>query len=425
LSWLNKLLGQKLADPSRQVDVSRQGLPLSDLDRWLEERSQENRREEDIFKIYSQLVVAARELDDDVEKLRSASPAENSPPRLLKAGLAARDAFCQQMLLLSERLLPPSGGRIELAVDYHHGIANHLSRTALKFGRSQKYAASVFPEAVKRINSDLARLNLVLVDLEKILDDKQKEREKLQELRGALSRFLVDRRKIETLKKDIAVDKEALANLRDSGKRIEDELEGLSSCEDGQKRELLKEALNSYRLELKEIEAEAAGLISPLSKALARMIKQDSIDRVTLQNRRVLEQLSASSLESFDGEISGALQELQENIDLLGIKDKKKEKIVKHLSYLIDAEPLGALRLRHKMLQEKIASMENCLKEGGQETDRLEDELAEIQAQMERREVKISQSGDLLAVLEDRAAQEGEELKSRFFELADSPLDID
>jgi hypothetical protein len=419
LSWLNKLLGQKL------VDASRQSLPLSGLDRWLDERSQENQREDDILKIYSQLAMAARELDDDVEKLRKASPAESSPPRLLKAGLAARDAFCQQMLLLSEKLLPPSSGRIEPAVDYHHGIANHLSRTALKFGRAQKYVASVFPDEVKRINSDLARLNLVLIDLEKILDEKQKELKRLQELEEALLRFEEDRGKIETLKKDIAADQAALAKLRDSGKGVEDELEVFSSCEDGQIRELLKEALDSYRLELKEIEAEAAGLISPLNKALARMIKQDSIDRVTLQNRRVLEQLSGSPLESFGPDTASALQELQENIDLLGIKDKKKEKIVKHLNYLIDAKPLEALRHRHRMLQEKIAGMENRLKEGSLESDRLEDELMDIQAQMERRDVKIRQSRDLLELLEERAAQEGEDLKTRFMELADIPLDID
>ena len=419
MSWLNKLLGQKSVDPSRQ------GLPLSDLDRWLGERSQENQMEDDILKIYSQLVMAARELDNDVEKFRSASPAENSPPRLLKAGQAARDAFCQQMLLLSEKLLPPSNGRIEPAVDYHHGIANHLSRTALKFGRAQKYAATIFPEDVKKINSDLARLNLVLIDLEKILDEKQKELKRLQEIKEALLRFEEDRCKTETLKKDIAADQAALAILRDSGKGLEDELEEFSSCEDGRKRELMKEALDNYRLELKEIEAEAAGLISPLNKALARMIKQDSIDRVTLQNRRVLDQLSDSTLEALDLDISSALQELQKNIDLLGIKDKKKEKIVKHLSYLIDAKPLEALRLRHKMLQEKIAGMENSLKEGSLESDRLEDELMDIQAQMERRDVKIRQSEDLLVVLEERAAQEGEDLKTRFFELANIPLVID
>jgi DNA repair exonuclease SbcCD ATPase subunit len=419
LSWLNKLLGPK------KLDASSKGLPLSDLDRWLDERSREDQGEADILKIYSQIVIAARDLDDDVEKLRSASPTENSPPRLLKAGLAARDAFCQQMLLLSEKLPPPSDGRIEQAVDYHHGIANHLSRTALKFGRAQKYVATVFPEEAKRINSDLARLNLVLIDLEKILDEKQKELKRLQELQEALSRFEEDRRKIEGLKKEIAEDQAASATLRDCKKKVENELEGFSSCEDGQKREMLKEALDSYRLEAKRIEAEAAGLISPLNKALARMIKQDSIDKVTLQNRRVLELLSRSPLESFDTDISSALQELQGNIDLLGIRDKKKEKIVNHLSYLIDAKPLEALRRRHGMLQEKIAGMENHLREGSLETDRLEDKLRDMQSQMDRNGVKLRQSKDLLAGLEERAAQEGEELKTRFFELADIPLVID
>jgi DNA repair exonuclease SbcCD ATPase subunit len=425
LSWLNKLLGQKPADASRQANAPQQGLPLYDLDRWLGNRSLENQKEDDILRIYSQLAAAARELEDDVEKLSSASPAESTPPRLLKAGLAARDAFCQQMLLLREKLLPPSSGKIEQAIDYHHGIANHLSRTALKFGRAQRYAASVFPEEVKRINSDLNRLNPILIDLEKILEQMEKEQKRLQELKDALVRFEEDRHKIEILEKEIARDQAALAELRDSAGRVEVELEELLSCEDGQKREMLKEALDGHRLELKEIEAEAAGLISPLNKALARMIKQDSIDRVTLQNRRVLEQLSVSPLETLDPDIPSALQELQENIDLLGIRDKKKEKIVKHLNYLVDAKLLEALKTRHRMLQEKIAGMEDRLKESSLETDRLEDELKDIQAQMERREEKIRQSKDLLAALEERAAQAGEGLKARFFELAEVPLAID
>jgi chromosome segregation ATPase len=146
---------------------------------------------------------------------------------------------------------------------------------------------------------------------------------------------------------------------------------------------------------------------------------------VAVQNRRVLEQLSCSLLESFDLEISSALQELQGNIDLLGIKNKKREKIVSHLSYLIDAQPLEELRRRHRMLQEKITSTESHLKEGSLETDRLEGELMEIQAQMERRDVKLRQSRDLLEVLQERAAQEEDELKTRFFELANIPLVID
>jgi hypothetical protein len=425
LSWLNKLLGQKPADAFRQGNASRPGLPLSELDRWLGERMKEYQMEDDMLRKYTQLVTAARELDIDIGKLRSASPAEGSPPRLLKAGLAAREAFCQQMELLGEKLQPPTGSGIEQAVEYYQSIANHLSRTALKFGRTQRYAAMVFPDEVKRINSDLARVNLLLVDLEKKIDLKQKEVKRLKELQGALLRLEEDRRRIEALKRDIADDETALAGLRDFGKRNEGELEGLLRCEDGRKREQLRQDLESYRIERREIEAEAAALISPLSKAMARMIKQDSIDRVTLQNKRVLEQLSGSPLESLDLEVSSALAELQENIDLLGIKDKKKEKTLKHLSYLIEAKPLEALRHRHRMLQDKIAELERCLKEGSLETDRLEDELMDIRSQMERRDAVILQSRDQLAGLEERAAQNGEELKTRFFDLAEIALVID
>jgi hypothetical protein len=425
LSWLNKLLGQKPADAFRQGNASRPGLPLSELDRWLGERMKEYQMEDDMLRKYTQLVTAARELDIDIGKLRSASPAEGSPPRLLKAGLAAREAFCQQMELLGEKLQPPTGSGIEQAVEYYQSIANHLSRTALKFGRTQRYAAMVFPDEVKRINSDLARVNLLLVDLEKKIDLKQKEVKRLKELQGALLRLEEDRRRIEALKRDIADDETALAGLRDFGKRNEGELEGLLRCEDGRKREQLRQDLESYRIERREIEAEAAALISPLSKAMARMIKQDSIDKVTLQNRRVLEELSGHPLQSLDLDISGALAELQENIDLLGIKDKKREKTLKHLGYLIEARPLEALRRRHSMLQDKIAELERHLKEGSVETDRLEDEIMEIRSQITRMDTKILQSRDLLAGLEERAAQEGEELKIKFFDLAEIPLVID
>jgi hypothetical protein len=44
---------------------------------------------------------------------------------------------------------------------------------------------------------------------------------------------------------------------------------------------------------------------------------------------------------------------------------------------------------------------------------------------MERRDVKLRQSRDLLEVLQERAAQEEDELKTRFFELANIPLVID
>jgi hypothetical protein len=425
LGWLNKLLGEKPADASRQVNVSRPGLPISELDRWLGERMKECQIDEDILKIYSQLDMAARDLDVDIEKLRSASPPEGSPIRLIKAGLAAREAFCQQIQLLREKLQPPTESGIEQAVEQYQSIASHLSRTALKFGRAQSYAAVIFPDELKRINSDLARINQLLVDLEKKINFKQKEVKRLEELQGALLRFGDDRRRIESLKRDIADDQAALAKLRDSGKRIEGELEGLLRGQDGQRRENLRQDLDSYRLERSEIEAEAAALISPLSKAIARMIKQDSIDRVTLQNRRVLEQLSGFPLDSLDMEISSALAELQENINLLGIKDKKREKTLKHLSYLIESKPLEVLGRRHRMLKDKVAELERRLKEGSLETDRLEDELIKIKSQITRRDAEILQSIDKLAGLEERAAQDGEELKTMFFDLAEIPLVID
>ena len=65
------------------------------------------------------------------------------------------------------------------------------------------------------------------------------------------------------------------------------------------------------------------------------MMKQGSSDRINLQHKNVFEQLLESPSLVQDKDIAGSLEELRSHLATLGLKDKKKEKILDHIDLLI------------------------------------------------------------------------------------------
>ena len=69
--------------------------------------------------------------------------------------------------------------------------------------------------------------------------------------------------------------------------------------------------------EKSQAEDELNDLIAPLTKALARMMKQGSSDRINLQHKNVFEQLLVSPSIVQDKDIAGSLKELQSHLATL------------------------------------------------------------------------------------------------------------
>lgn len=419
MKWLKDIFRGKGAEGKTIV------LGLSDLNAWLEERSKNSEFEESLQDIYGRMEEVAADLGRDVTALRSAEPGKSTPPKLLRAGLAARGEVVKQMESLAEKLMPPRQRDIESASEHHWTLVKGLERTVTTFARAKSYAAALFPKNVESINSDLTKISRLLVDLEGEIGKRRKELEEIWYSRELVARLDEERSSIDALQGKVKEDEERLAELSASFARLEADQKKLAVSEQGKRTEELKKSLDQKRQELSQAKAEVADLIAPLTKALSRIMKQGSSDRLNLQHQAVFEQLRTGPSQVLDSEIAGSLDELKANLAALGLKDRKKEKILDHIDLLIKRRSLQNARSRHVRLEEEIQELEMRLAESSREALYLKDALGRARKGIRSLEMSLDRSRQDLAALEERAKQDDSELKERLGKLAERPIQID
>ena len=163
-------------------------------------------------------------------------------------------------------------------------------------------------------------------------------------------------------------------------------------------------------------------LVFPLTKALARLVKQDSSDRLELRNRRAFELLISSPQEVVDRDISETLLELRSKVDLLGLKDKKLEKIVEHLDRLIEDKPLETLKAKHSEITEVAKGLSEKLFESSQEMTRLEETLKQMSQQIETTKVGMDLNMKSLSTMEELVSISETDLKAMLERIAGRPV---
>lgn len=419
MKWLKDIFRGKGAEGKTIV------LGLSDINSWLEEKSKNSEFEKSLQDIYGRMEEGAADLGRDVTALRSAEPDKSTPPKLLRAGLAARGEVVKQMESLAEKLMPPRQKDIESASEHHWTLVKGLERTVTTFARAKSYAAALFPKNVESINSDLTKISRLLVDLEGEIGKRRKELEEIWYSRELVARLDEERSSIDALQGKVKEDEEGLAELSASLARLEADQKRLATSEQGKRTEDLKKSLDQKRQELSQAKAEVADLIAPLTKALGRIMKQGSSDRLNLQHEAVFEQLRTGPSQVPDSEIAGSLEELKANLAALGLKDRKKEKILDHIDLLIKRRSLQNARSRHARLEEKIQELEMRLAESSCEALHLKDALSQARKGIRSLEMGLDRSRQDLAALEERATQDDSELKERLGKLAERPVEID
>ena len=168
-----------------------------------------------------------------------------------------------------------------------------------------------------------------------------------------------------------------------------------------------------------------ADLVFPLTKALARLVKQDSSDRLELGNRSAFDLLIRSPTEVVDSDISGTLLELRSKVDILGLKDKKREKIVEHLDRLIKDKPLETLKAKHSEISEISKVLLEKLSESSQEMTRLEETLKQTSRQIEMTKVSLEQKTKSLSTMEELVSRSETELKAMLERIAGRPVALE
>jgi DNA repair exonuclease SbcCD ATPase subunit len=419
LKWLKNIFGGKKAGEESAI------LQLAEINSWLEERGRESGFAIRLEEIYGRIEVVADSLSKDISALSSAEADGSTPPKLLRAGLAARGEVVKQLETLSEKLLPPKKKDPDSAFQHHWALVKGLERTVTTFGRAQRYVAALFPRNIESIKSDLTQISRLLVNLETEIGKKRKLAEESWYSRELAARLQEELSGIDDLKKKTLQDETTLSGIKSRLSGLEEEAKRLAASDEGKRAEELKRSLEKKKQDQSSAEDELADLIAPLTKALARMMKQGSIDRINLRHKNVFEQLLESPSLVQDKEISGSLDELRTHLAAIGLKDKKKEKILDHIDLLIKERSLENARARQQALENEILDLESQLKESSKEPLRLKEEMSQARKSKRSLEAALDQAKKDLASLEEKAASDELELEERLARIAGRPIKLD
>ena len=419
MKWLKNIFGGKKTGEDSVV------LQLAEINSWLEERGKESDFAMRCEEIYGRMDDVAQTLSKDISALESAEADGSTPPKLLRAGLAARGEVVKQLETLSEKLLPPKKKDPDSAFQHHWTLVKGLERTVTTFGRAQRYVAALFPRNIESINSDLTQISRLLVDLEVEIGKKRKVQEESWYSRELAQRLQEELSGIDDLKKKTLQDETTLAGIKSRLSGLEEEAKRLAASDDGKRAEELKRSLEKKKQDQSSAEDELADLIAPLTKALARMMKQGSSDRINLLHKNVFEQLLESPSLVQDKDISGSLEELRTHLAILGLKDKKKEKILDHIDLLIKERSLENARARQQALENEISDLESQIRESSEEPLRLKEEMSQARKSKKSLEAALDQAKKDLASLEEKAASDELELEERLARIAGRPIKLD
>jgi len=425
LKWFKKIFSKEKGGEGRGGEAVPSTLALSYVEEWLRNRSQEPEFEKRVRSLYDAIERVAKNLEADLLALEKAEPKEDAPPRLLKAGSAAREKVARQMRVLSERLTPPLGADLESAEEYHSLMMKHLQNTVQKFGRAQRYTAALFPKEVETINSDLGAISRHLSDLDEMISLREASLEKFVEAANLASQVRERSDQVESLRAEISEDEGLLSVLKDRERGHQQDIETWTKSDAGKKNLDERKSLEQKLREKEQIEMSMADLVSPLTKAISRIVKQDDSDRIALQHREVFEKLSVSPAKALEGDVSGALLELKSKVDLLGLRDKKRDRITEQIDHLLEDRPLEVLKARHLALRREIEELERSLSKSSRETVRLKEKRDQVRQKIPALEAGIEERKRGLAALEDRLSGDLAELKEKLGEIAEGPVEID
>lgn len=275
------------------------------------------------------------------------------------------------------------------------------------------------------INSDLGAISRHLSDLGDEVRERKERLEKFLEAADLASQVCERRDQIEALKDEISGDEDLLATLRDRERGHQKEIESWTRSDEGKRNLDERKAQEKKLRERDQIEMSMADLVSPLTKAISRIVKQDDSDRIVLQHRGIFEQLSSSPAKALEGDVSGALLELKSKVDLLGLRDKKRARIIEQIDHLLEDRPLEVLKARHLRLQDEIEELERNLSKSSRETARLKEKRDQVRQRIQAQEAAIEERKRSLAALEERLSGDLADLKITLEDISEGPVEID
>lgn len=419
MKWLSNILKGNRAQAEHLC------LKLEEIEPWLNQHEDLSGFAGRLDGIYSQMEKAAADLSRDISDLNCAQPEASTPPKLLRAGLAARFEVAKQLSSLCDKLEPPRKRDHEIAFQHHWAALKGLERTATTFARAQRYVAAIFPKNIERINSDLTEISRLLVDLEQEIGKKRKLSEEGWYIRDLVGRLQEELPRLRDLDARVLQDEARRKDLGSGLASLEEEARRHARSDEGRRAEELKQSLARAVAKKENVETSMAELVAPLSKALSRMAKQGSSSRISLEHDGVFQQLLRSPETVIDDEISGSLLELKSHLSHLGLKDRKKEKTLDHIETLIEGRLLQAAKADLAALDREIMVSRESIAECSREDLRIREEMSQAKKSLKILETGLESEKKELAAGQEKAAANEKELMERLARMAGCPVELD
>jgi len=348
LGIIDRLFGKK---KEKEVPVpTGVSLTFDEVPAWMEAGSRGifSELQPQIQQMYGEIQEVLEDLRESRARLEDANIIEDAPKRMAKAGDSNKGNLLRNLDILLEKVAVPEDPGISGTYRFHQEGLSIMGTFFENTARSQQYVKAFFPAEYNDVMGNLSKLNAMFNELQRIhgdVKDKLNVYENLPETIASIGQIL----------EDMGDRRKAIGNYGDRCDHLESDLvdqrsrlDDVLSSKEFAEAQQLEDSVGSLEKDLSEIDATIRAQFTPLSKAFARMQKQDESGRYRMSgaSRSVLDALLADPSSAMDHNVSAFLLEVKGRVadGTLGLKDKKKEKTLEHIDKLQDSGDLVSLR---------------------------------------------------------------------------------
>ncbi len=410
MKWLNKILGKQNHQKPRTTDT----VAFHDLGDWVSERTRAELGGffESAAQIFAEIEETKEELIRDIKSLKVADPPE-LPSRVLRVGFAARDSMIKQINVMIDRISTPAMDYPDI-MEFCRSADTALDATIEKSAKSHHRAKYLFPQEVGAVFTDLRSIKISLAKLIDLLDREGAKIKGFDEITETIQR-------IDDIKRDIVAGNSKIqknsSKIDEIKREISDctaKLEQLSQSKEWSSFVELEDRLNEREMEANNIESNVTELFIPLNKALNRMKKQSESGRYTLSKKQkgLLDVCLENPISADVADVNDFLIEMLQIVKsgALGLKDKKRDKIVDQIDQIMDS--FAPKKERHDTLMS--------------ETHEIEHQISDLTISKTKTalEGQLAEKTKDIAQIDEELGNLREELKMRSIELEDLKIEL-
>ncbi len=326
--------------------------------------------EDHIQDCYAQLADGLKELQEVKKDLAGAGISnEVINRRLVKAGRSNRDNLLKNIDILSDKAKVPQDPSPRVALEFTAEFRSLLDTFFENTLRSQQYVKALFPEEYRLTMDCMNRINSLLEDLSGRLKGLEGKLVAYGQLEGMVNEFFSSEGQVRSKREEISSLEVKSGDIEVQLKDLAAQLDLLQTSGEMERVEELERTLAGLEEKIHDVDSRARGLISPLSKAMERMEKQDQSGRHVMapQTKDEINSIRQNAVYVLNNDITALLQEIRLRVESndLGLKEQKVEGTLKQIYLLNNSDALLSLKQERNSLLEQVTSVRGELETSG------------------------------------------------------------